>query len=74
MTIDDIKPLTQEMIDDKIDETQAFLSSIYIFREAVKVDHLENKLDCDNDDDDLDLPDELLEQFLDEEGLSEDFK
>ena len=86
MTIDDVKPLTQEVIDEKIDETQSFLSLIYIFREAVKkfrlkfnitipVDHLENKLDCDNDDDDdLDLPDEVIKLFLADEEISEEVK
>lgn len=36
MTIDDVKPLTNEMIEKKVDKLRYSLSLIYIFREAIK--------------------------------------
>ena len=75
MTINDVKPLTMEMIDKKVNDVQYSLSMIYIFREAVKKYHSENNNPDNNvnanDDnyyeDDLG-PSSLYENCYDENG------
>ncbi|GMM44287.1 hypothetical protein DAPK24_008620 [Pichia kluyveri] len=75
MTINDVKPLTMEMIDKKVNDVQYSLSMIYIFREAVKKYHSENNnpdsnVNANDDnyyEDDLG-PSSLYENCYDENG------